>query len=60
MSHDSKPPATRPAEPAPYAPPRLVRYGSIVDLTASQQAGMGAFDGNVIASMGKIIFLKSF
>ncbi|MDX1650262.1 MAG: lasso RiPP family leader peptide-containing protein [Myxococcota bacterium] len=47
------------ARPAPYRPPRLVRYGSIVDLTASQQAGMGVLDGGVVAVMGKLNFLKS-
>jgi hypothetical protein len=36
-----------------------VRYGSIVDLTASQQAGMGVLDGGVVAIMGMINFLKS-
>lgn len=49
----------RAGRPAPYRAPRLVRYGSIVDLTASQQAGMGVLDGGIVATMGKINFLKS-
>jgi hypothetical protein len=43
-----------------YRPPSLVRYGDLVDLTRASNAGTGTFDGEVVATMGKIVLLKSF
>ena len=61
MSHETR--ATRSEAPlgkrAPYTSPRLVRYGSIVDLTAAQQPAQGALDGGLAGGKGKFSFLKS-
>lgn len=44
----------------PYRAPSLVRYGDLVDLTRASNAGTGTLDGEVVATMGKIVLLKSF
>lgn len=61
MSHEARPtgPEAPPDARASYAPPRLVRYGSIVDLTAAQQPAQGALDGGLSGGKGKFSFLKS-
>ncbi len=43
-----------------YRRPSLVRYGDLVDLTRASNAGMGTLDGEAVATMGKIVLLKSF
>jgi hypothetical protein len=45
--------------PAPYAAPRLLRYGSILELTAADWPAGGPGDGAAKLVGGKIFQLKS-